>query len=118
MSKNRSDKLLIEDMLESALRISRYTKGMSYDDFLENDMVIDAVIRNFEIIGEASNRFDDEFKLNNPAIEWRRIRGFRNRIVHDYFGIDYQIVWDIIMTYLDTLIGELQLVYKGLSSAD
>jgi uncharacterized protein with HEPN domain len=79
-------------MLESALKISRYTKGMSCDKFLENDMVIDAVIRNFEIIGEAFNRFDDEFKLKNATIEWRRIRGFRNRIVHDYFGIDHEIV--------------------------
>lgn len=111
MSKSRSDKLLIEDMLESALKISRYTNGMSYDDFLENDMVIDAVIRNFEIIGEASNRFDDEFKLKNPTIEWRRMRGFRNRIVHDYFGIDYAIVWSIITEYVDLLIDELQFVY-------
>ena len=114
MSKNRSDKLLIEDMLESALKISRYTNGMSYDDFLRNEMVIDAVIRNFEIIGEASNRFDDEFKLENPSIEWRRIRGFRNRIVHDYFGIDYEIVWSIISGYLDLLIDELQLVLEEL----
>lgn len=111
MSKNRSDKLLIEDMLESALKISRYTNGMSYDDFLENDMVIDAVIRNFEIIGEASNRFDDGFKLKNPTIEWRRMRGFRNRIVHDCFGIDYAIVWSIITEYLDLLIDELQFVH-------
>jgi uncharacterized protein with HEPN domain len=56
---------------------------------------VDAVIRNFEIIGEAANRLPEEFKEKYQHIDWHRIRGFRNRIVHDYFGIDYQIVWQI-----------------------
>jgi uncharacterized protein with HEPN domain len=56
---------------------------------------IDAVIRNFEIIGEAANRLPEIFKDQHPDIDWHRIRGFRNRIVHDYMGIDYEIVWEI-----------------------
>ncbi len=67
-------------------------------------LLIDAVIRNFEIIGEAANRIDPDFRTKNPEIEWTRIRGFRNRIVHDYFGIDYEIVWSVIEDYLDELI--------------
>jgi len=62
---------------------------------------------NFEIIGEAANRIDPSFRNQHPDIEWKRIRGFRNRIVHDYFGIDYEIVWDIIEFYLDELIENL-----------
>ena len=69
---------------------------------------MDAVVRNFEIIGEAANRVDTDFRDSNPEIEWKRIRGFRNRIVHDYFGIDYEIVWQIIDEYLDELIGWLE----------
>jgi uncharacterized protein with HEPN domain len=56
---------------------------------------VDAVVRNFEIIGEASNRIPDDFKTEHPEIEWRRIIGFRNRIIHEYFGIDYENLWRI-----------------------
>ena len=100
--------LLLEDMLESSLKINRYTTGMSYNDFIVDDKTVDAVVRNFEIIGEAANRIDPDFRSTNPEIEWKRIRGFRNRIVHDYFGIDYGIVWDIIQNNLPELINQLQ----------
>jgi uncharacterized protein with HEPN domain len=106
MSK-RITKLLLEDMLISAEKIKKYTKGIAFDDFIDDDRTIDAVIRNFEIIGEAANRIDSKFRESNPRIEWNRIRGFRNRIVHEYFGIDYEIVWNIIESYIDILISEL-----------
>ena len=96
--------LLLEDMLDSALKIKSYAKGLNYDSFLKDEKTIDAVIRNFEIIGEAANRIDPDFRVNNPEIEWQRMRGFWNRIVHDYFGIDYEIVWSIIENNLITLI--------------
>jgi uncharacterized protein with HEPN domain len=99
--------LLLDDMLQSARKIKQYTKDMDYESFLKDDRTIDAVVRNFEIIGEAANRIDSDFRLKNPEIEWKRIRGFRNRIVHDYFGIDYEIVWSIVETYLDELIESL-----------
>lgn len=81
MSK-RDRLLLIEDMHEAALKIKRYTKGMDYDSFLIDDKTIDAIVRNFEIIGEAANRIDEDFKLKNPELAWDRLRGFRNRIFH------------------------------------
>lgn len=96
--------LLLDDMLQSAQKIKRYTKDLDYDLFLADDKTIDAVVRNFEIIGEATNRIDPVFRENNPVIEWKRIRGFRNRIAHDYFGIDYEIVWSIVEAYLDEMI--------------
>ncbi len=106
MSK-RDTWLLLDDMLQAALKIRSYTDGYNYELFLENEKTIDAVVRNFEIIGEAANRIDPLFRNQYPDIEWKRIRGFRNRIVHDYFGIDYEIVWDIIVFYLDELIDNL-----------
>ena len=108
MSSPRHPKLLLEDILESAEKILKYTKNLSYDDFIADSKTIDAVVRNFEIIGEAANRIDPDFRTNNPEIEWKRIRGFRNRIIHDYFGIDYEIVWTIIESYLDELIDWLE----------
>ncbi len=106
--------LLLEDMLESTNKIKQYTTGLDYDTFIADDKTVDAVVRNFEIIGEAANRIDPEFRANNPEIEWKRIRGFRNRIVHDYFGIDFEIVWSIIEDYLDELIGWLETLISGI----
>ncbi len=103
MSK-RDTLFLLEDMLQSAQKIKRYTKDLDYDSFLADEKTIDAVVRNFEIIGEAANRIDQDFRDSNPEIEWTRIRGFRNRIVHDYFGIDHEIVWSIVESYLDEMI--------------
>jgi len=96
--------LLLDDMLQAATKIKTYTKELDFNEFIADDKTIDAVVRNFEIIGEAANRLDKDFRDSNPEIEWTRIRGFRNRIVHDYFGIDYSIIWTIIETYLDELI--------------
>ena len=107
MSK-RDTILLLDDMLQSALKIQEYIQGMDYDSFMTDDKTKDAVVRNFEIIGEAANRIDQDFREANPEIEWTRIRGFRNRIVHEYFGIDYEIVWTIIETYLNELIDWLE----------
>lgn len=102
--------LLLEDMLESANKIKLYTTNMTYDSFMGDEKTIDAVVRNFEIIGEAANRIDPDFRTKNPELEWKRIRGFRNRIVHDYFGIDYEIVWEIIENNLDELIEWLEVM--------
>ena len=107
MSK-RSSNVLLLDMKEAAEKILKYTKDLSFEDFLTDDKTIDAVVRNFEIIGEASLRIDEDFRLENPQIEWKKLRGFRNRIVHDYFGIDYEIVWSILSEDLEELIFQLE----------
>ncbi len=107
MSKRKPD-LLIKDILDSISKIQRYTSGLSLPDFLQDEKTFDAVIRNFEIIGEAASRLPEEFKDKFPDIDWARIRGFRNRIVHDYMGIDPQIVWTIITHYLPILRKDLE----------
>lgn len=85
----------MEDIFGASTKIMNYTKDMSFDEFMQDDKTIDAVIRNFEIIGEASNRIPDDFKMEHPEIEWRRIIAFRNRIIHEYFGVDHENVWRI-----------------------
>ncbi len=104
----RSAQLLVDDILESAQKIQRYVAGLSFEEFAIDEKTVDAVARNFEIIGEAANRLSDDFKSRYPHIDWTRIRGLRNRIIHDYFGIDYLIVWNIIETYLPGLMADLQ----------
>ena len=102
MSK-REPILLLRDIEEAIQKIKLYTKGMSSEMFNNDDKTIDAVIRNFEIIGEAANRIPDELKDKYSNVNWHRIRGFRNRIVHDYMGVDLEIVWTIIENNLDEL---------------
>lgn len=111
MSK-RDPKLLIGDILDSAAKILIYTEGLTFDAFTKDSKTVDAVIRNFEIIGEAANWLPEEFKDSYPDIDWHRIRGFRNRIVHDYFGIDYSIVWLIKETFLPNMIVQLRPLSK------
>jgi uncharacterized protein with HEPN domain len=106
MSK-REPRLLIEDIIDSGKKILEYTENMTFDEFVNDNKTVDAVIRNFEIIGEASARLPENFKEAHPEIDWHRIRGFRNRIVHDYFGIDYSIVWEIKKSFLPQLLSSL-----------
>jgi uncharacterized protein with HEPN domain len=110
----RSIILLLEDMYESTLKILQYVEGHDFNTFFEDEKTKDAVVRNFEIIGEAANNVNSEFRKDYPDIEWNRIRGFRNRIVHEYFGIDFEIVWSIIENDLPALSNQLkQLINKA-----
>ncbi len=111
MSK-RTLSLLLEDILDSILKINLYTEGMLFDDFCADSKTIDAVIRNFEIIGEAANRLPELIKDTYPDIDWFRIRGFRNRIVHDYMGIDYALVWNIKNQYLPQLNIQIRKIFQ------
>lgn len=94
MPKRDSD-LLISDMIECCSNIFEYTSGMSFDDFINDKKTIDAVIRNFEVLGEAAKRVPEEIRISNTQIEWKKIGDFRNVLIHDYFGINYEILWKI-----------------------
>ena len=77
-------------------KIELYTKELSFTEFCNNDMVIDAVIRNFEVIGEATKNVPKRIKESYSDVEWKEAIGFRNVLVHGYFGIDLEAVWDTI----------------------
>ena len=103
--KGQRAELAAKERQEISIIEAYLPKAISPDEL---DRTVDAVIRNFEIIGEAANRLPEEFKDRFPEIDWHRIRGFRNRIVHDYFGIDYSIVWTIKETFLPLMIAQLK----------
>ena len=92
----RSSAVLIEDMREALQKIFVYTEGLSEKDFLSNEMVIDAVLRNFEVLGEAASKLPDGLKSEHNAIEWHKLIGIRNRPIHGYFGVSSAIVWQTI----------------------
>jgi uncharacterized protein with HEPN domain len=111
MSK-RGDKEFILDMLIACKNILEYTKDMDFDRFSRSQMVIDAVMRNIEILGEATKNVSDKLKSKYPEIEWRKISGTRDRIIHFYFGIKLEIVWDIISTHIPNLKRQLENIIK------
>jgi uncharacterized protein with HEPN domain len=87
--------LYLEDMLQSMERIDEYLTGLDFRHFKMNYMVVDAIIRNFEIIGEASKNIPDQIREKYPQIPWKKMYGLRNLIAHEYFGIDYEMIWEI-----------------------
>lgn len=113
MSK-REPALLLTDICESIEKIKSYTIGLKYQEFIHDNKTVDAVIRNFEIIGEAANRLPEEVKERFPHINWYRIRGFRNRIVHDYMGVDIGIVCNVIKNDVDNLYIEIKKIIEEL----
>ena len=95
MSK-RDPLVLLEDIMLAIQKIGRYTSQMDHDAFLRDDLVIDGVARNLEIIGEAARQLPEDLRRVHTQIPWTQIAGLRNRIVHDYFGLDLEIIWEII----------------------
>lgn len=90
-------------MLESIAKIERYTAGLSFDQFEANEMVVDAVVRNLEIIGEAAGHIPPGLREQYSQIEWSRVIGFRNIVIHAYFAVDVEIVWVIATQRLPEL---------------
>lgn len=88
--------LYIEHILESIKNILSYNKGLSEKEFLENKMVQDATIRNLEIIGEAAKQLSDDFINKYPDIEWKKMAGMRDKLIHDYIGVDLWAVWEVV----------------------
>jgi len=93
----------INHILDEIDYILNQIKDMDYDSFARNPTVKRAFVRSLEIIGEASKKIPDDVKAIQPGIEWRKVAGMRDRLIHDYFGVDYTIVWDVATTKLQDL---------------
>jgi uncharacterized protein with HEPN domain len=95
--------LFLSDMLEAIEKIERYTAGLSFEQFERNDMILDAVVRNLEIIGEAARHIPPDLRDRYHAVDWTRVVGFRNIVIHEYFDVDVEIVWTIATQRLSEL---------------
>jgi uncharacterized protein with HEPN domain len=102
MSK-RGEREYLADIREAIQRIEQYTAGLSYEQFLADGKTQDAVIRNIEILGEAVKHLPAELIAAHAAVEWKSIAGMRDKLVHDYFGVNLDILWDVVTTKLPPL---------------
>jgi uncharacterized protein with HEPN domain len=97
------DTELLKHILDETTFIINHTKNLTRENYLSNEVLCRASIRSLEIIGEATKKLTDEFKNQHTDIEWKKIAGTRDKLIHDYYGIDYDIVWDIIASKIQEL---------------
>ena len=102
----------IQDMLAAIGKIEKYVNDSDFETFCADEQLIDAVIRNLEIIGEAAKNVPSEIREKYPDVEWKKVSGFRDVLAHSYFGVDLEIVWDIVKNKLPALAESLSVILK------
>ena len=93
----------LDDILESVEKIKRFTKGMSYDEFVDDPKTVDAVLRNFEVIGEAAKNVPDDIRTEYTDVPWSEMAGMRDKLIHGYATVELQVVWETIRKEIPTL---------------
>lgn len=111
----RTPVIFLEDILEAITKIERYTKGITWEAFEQDELIIDAVLRNIEVIGEATANIPQSVRVKYDEIPWKRMVGLRNIIIHAYFHVDLMIIWQIIRVNLPEVYPLIEQIHSDLS---
>ncbi len=109
---SRDYRLYLDDMRMAAEKVLRYTEGVDLAHFVDDDKTYDAVVRNLEVIGEAAKHVPAEVQVRYPEVTWRSIAGLRDIVAHEYFGIDEDILWDIVVNQVPQLLGQVKRILE------
>ena len=110
---SREYRFFLEDMRKACDKVIRFTQQITREQFVADDKTFDAVMRDLEIIGEASKHIPPEVRTQHPDIDWHKIAGLRDVVVHEYFGIDVEIIWDIVTCEVPVLLQQLNRILDG-----
>lgn len=110
----RDEKLYIDDILEAIYKIEEYTQDIDFEDFSSDRKSVDAVIRNLEIIGEATKNISEDFKRRHSEVNWKDPTRMRDRLIHAYFGVDLGIVWETIKFRIPELKGQIEKINESI----
>ena len=108
----RPDADLVRDMLQAARRAQDYCADLQYDDFTQDHKTQDAVVRNLEILGEAAKSLSGDLRTRHDGLHWASVAGMRNRLIHDYFGVNLDVVWDVVENDLPSLVEGLNQILE------
>lgn len=103
----------LRDVLDRIAKIRRYIEGYDYESFCDDEKTSDAVIRNIEVIGEAIRHVPDDLRQKYPKIPWRQIAGMRDKLIHDYLGVDLEYVWNVASMRIDELEADIKGILEG-----
>jgi uncharacterized protein with HEPN domain len=108
----KEDLIYIIHIKDCIARIKTYTQGIDEAEFLKQTIIQDAVIRNFEIIGEATKQLNSDFREKHPHIEWKKIAGMRDKLIHDYIGVDLWAVWGVVENIIPELDNSIEKIIQ------
>lgn len=114
----RTYRLYLNDIIQSMNKIEKYSQGLDYDSFVRNEMVVDAVLRNIEVIGEAAAQIPEIVKQENSNIPWKKIIGLRNIVIHEYFGVDLDNIWKIVTENIPETKPQLEEMFEKLQKKE
>lgn len=109
---NRDYRLYLEDILEAICRIERYVEGLDFDRFREDDRTVDAVIKNLAVIGEAAKHVPPAIRRKYPDVPWKQMAGMRDKLVHEYFGVMFDVLWKTVRERLPQVKSNIEAVLR------
>lgn len=111
---NRDFRDYVADIIKSIDSLESFTKGMSYEEFIRDEKTVWAVIRGIEIIGEAVKNLPDHLKEKHPDIPWREMTAMRNKLIHEYFGVDVRVLWLTVQKDIPSVKPQLSEIFKSI----